>query len=199
MSTGRIVLLVLTLIMVTCSTERTPLSESELMAYVMNPGNGTIVSQERDGITFDMIYRPKDMVIASQVDDDPDRWKEEERRLDSLDYFVLRISRDGEEIQNSFAGNEAKFNSAISWLGGRIANDLYLVTDRKEHIPPDQTVFVPSFGMAKATSVLIVFRSALSQRKGKHSIVLRDSEFGTGMYEFSFDSENIRSIPRLQR
>lgn len=190
--------IIVSILFLGCSGKIQHVSEKELKAYVTDPRNGLLKSTVTGGTVIEVIYRPRDLIIAQNAGTGMVLWMEEERKLDSLDYFVLRLSRNGGEIQSALASDAVKFNRAIAYLSGGIQNDIYLLSGSVT-FAPEQVIFVPTFGSAGATSVMLVFRSSLSARSGDFSIVFEDAVFGTGSNEFVFSSDRIRSVPRLKR
>lgn len=171
-------------------------SSDELKAYALNAENGLIKSITDSDVAMELVYRPKDLVLEQEADGDLERWKEAAQKLDSLDYFVLRLSRNGEEIENTYAGNPDKFSQVISYLSASIAENIYLQKEKKYY--PESAILIRSYGMAGATSVLVVFKTCLYQQEGSFSVVFDDPLFGTGQNEFPFRCIDIKKTPRLR-
>jgi hypothetical protein len=189
--------LVLIVLLCLCCNPEKPISASELKAYAMNPKNGLRKTIVRNEITLELVYRPKDLILLQEVAPGSSKWMKSERDLDSLDYFVLRVSKDGEEIENSYASDAVEFEHVLSYLSDGIASDFQLVFD-KERIKSDQSLFVQAFGSAEASSILLVFKSYLIKRRGQFTVVFNDSELGVGHCEFPYNVSDIRKIPGLQ-
>lgn len=173
-----------------------PVSSDELKAYALNPENGLIRSITAGDITAEIIYHPKDLILEQEAEGDIDRWKEAEQKLDSLDYFILRLSRGGEEIENRYAGDPDKFSQVINYLSASIAENIYLENEKKHY--PESAMLIRSYGMAGATSVLVVFKSCLSKQDGPVTVVFDDPLLGTGRNTFSFQCDDIKKTPRLR-
>ena len=171
-------------------------SSEELHAYVLNPKNGLMKSLSDGDIRVDLVYRPKDLVVEQEADGDTGRREEAERNLDSLDYFILQVSRNGNEIENEHAGNPDKFSKIIGHLSSSIAADIYLLKERKFY--PESSILARGYGMSGATSVLLVFKTALSKQKDSFTIIFDDSFLGIGRKEFQFECDDIHDAPRLK-
>ena len=181
---------------ISCGERR--LSLTELKAYATEPAHGLIQRSERDGITFELIYRPKELIVQQNVEsiNDP-QWDSVASQLKSFDYFVMRISKDKREIEASFAGDPSSYTKVTNYLNGTIGGDLSLVVDN-ETIKTSEVLFSPTYGMAGASSILVVFNSELADRDSDFTVVLNDTQFGTGRHEFDFEAQAIHSIPRIR-
>jgi hypothetical protein len=183
------------LLLLSCNPK--PLSREALNAYVLDVENGLRKIIEKNGVKLDLSYRPKDLVIAQEVaSNDPDQWKAVSLRLDSLDYFILRLSRNGKEIETSYAGVPAAYTSVISYLSDGIAHDIQLKV-QGQVIPLESVAFVPSFGSSNTTSLLLIFKSNLKTRSGDILLIFNDQKFGTGLNEFSFENQPVKNVPGL--
>jgi hypothetical protein len=193
-----IFVLILSVTVISCKTADS-VSMEELKSFVLEPGHGLNQSVTRNEIRLEVTYRPKDLVIVQDVGtENKTKWVETKAQLDSLDYFVLKISRQGEEVQNTLAGDQVKFNSAISYLSSGIENDIFMTMEEGEVVRMESSSFVPTFGISNGTTVLLVFKSYLDKRARDFSIIFRDSMFGTGSSEFRFAGSDITNVPSLQ-
>src|SRR5258706_7487689 len=88
-------------------------SRQGLLAYTFDPDHGLYQKLEKDGAIIEVIYRPSDLILyqqlkgevksAAQVDSMKSYYR-------SMDYFLLRLSRNGKEITIPYAGDPSKFN-----------------------------------------------------------------------------------------
>jgi hypothetical protein len=174
------------------------ISRDELKAYPLNVKNGVIKSIDKSGIQIDAYYRSKDLIIAQELTPpvaDTDLNKIESQ-YDSLDYFILRLSKNGKEIENGFVSNSERFSNVVSYLSSSLAERVYLVLDR-DTIPALDAMYARTFGATTATQVMLIFKSNLVHQDGNVKLVYDDNFFGTGLNEFQFDVKNIKRIPRL--
>lgn len=190
-------LILVSFLLLSCSGQAQRVTEEELNAYVRDPENGLLKRITNERTVLELVYRPKDQVIAQTVGMDGALWGEEQKRLDSLDYFILRLSYDGKEIVNRLAGDTGRFNQAIAYLSAGISNNIRMMFGT-EILRPEQSVYVPTFGSAGAASIMLVFKSSLHARKGPFTIVFDDKVLGTGRSEFNFSCRHISKIPRLK-
>lgn len=174
------------------------LTEQALKEYVLDPDNGLFKQKESHGVNIAVFYRPSALVTAQQLDGMID--KESRARtiktLDSLTYFVIKFSRNGQEIENAFASDEPKFLNVINYLSSSIGRDIYLL-NKGDTINALDAVYAPMFGAASATSVMAVFKTDLRQRSGSVKFCVDDTKLGVGKNEFEFDLKNIRNTPTL--
>jgi hypothetical protein len=174
------------------------LPANDLNAYALEADNGLRKTLQRRDLAIELCYRPKDLIIYQQLDSvAADTWATWETKLDQLDYFVIRLSKDGHEIEKFFASDQDSYHKALNYFSGGIEKDLSL-TVGKERIPVESSIYMPAFGSSAATTILFAFRSNLLRKNGSFSVRLNDSMFGTGYSEFNFKVSDVKKIPRLQ-
>jgi len=173
-------------------------SKDELKVYPLNVKNGVIKSVDKSGIQIDVYFRPKDLIIAQELT--PPVSKAELSKIkaqyDSLDYFILRLARNGKEIENRFISDPDRFSNVVSYLSGALAERVYLVLER-DTIPALDAIYARTFGATSATQVMLIFKSDLMHRNGEVKLFYDDNFFGTGLNEFQFAIKDIKRIPRL--
>lgn len=165
----------------------------------MDPTNGLIQTAGDNNFNFEVIYRPKDLIIEQNVGDHQGAmWDSMAAQLRTYDYFIMRISKSKKEVETFFAGDPASYMKVMNYLNGVIANDIFMIVDN-ETVRVSDALFAPAYGMSEASSVLITFNSNLAGRKADFKIVFMDSQFGTGRHEFSFEFASIQAIPKLAK
>ncbi len=173
------------------------LPASELNAYVLEVDNGLRKSLQRRGFRIELSYRPKDFIIHEQLDSVDGSWADWETKLDQLDYFVIRLSKDGRGIEEFLTADSEAYNKALNYFSGGIDKDLTLIVG-EENISLEGSVYTPAFGSSAATVILLAFRSNLLRKSGNFSIRLNDSTLGIGDFEFNFKVSDVKKIPRLK-
>lgn len=174
-------------------------NEQEMTAYIADPENGLIQTIASGGIEMMVYYRPVELVMADEfrsMADDADR-KDLMGRYDSLDYFILRLSSDGKELENRYASDPRKFNDVITYFNSYIRDDIEMEVEG-ETIRPIETAYARTFGASESTGLMIVFDSHLRARKGDVSFIFNDEIFGAGRSEFTFDTDKIKDLPTLK-
>jgi len=171
----------------------------DLKKYPMEADHGLMQRIEKGNTLLEMYYKPKDLIIAQELAPNAtDKEKESvSKTYDSLDYFVLRLSRKGQEIENSYASYPEQFNQVISYLSYYIGPDIYMI-HQQDTVPVLDVVYARNFGAIDATNVMAVFKSKLTTQSGKAKVYFNDSRFGTGLNEFVFDTDKIKSIPTIK-
>jgi hypothetical protein len=180
-----------------CQSE---MNKPDLNQFVMNEENGLTQENLHDLVDIEVTYRPRDLVIEQMLDKEYSQQQFDSigHLLDSVDYFVIRFTKNGEDVVNSYAGDETSFSAITNYLSYEISKDIRLIVGEKA-IPVDDFVYQQGFGVAKASSLLVAFKSAMFTRDSDFSVVIEDSRFNTGVNEFKFQAEDITSIPRLKR
>ena len=178
--------------------EKKIVSEQELKDYVLDPENGLRKQSEKNGVDLEVIYRPSELIIAQQLDgiNDKEERSKTIKSFDSLTYFVLKLSRKGQEIENAYVSDEAKFVQVINYLSSSIGSNIYLLQE-SDTIRALDAVYTRMFGSATSTSVMAVFDTNLKEEKGSLKFYLDDTELGLGKNEFVFDISDIKKAPTI--
>lgn len=180
-----------------CGKEQ--MSREALNVYVLDASHGLKKTIQKGSITIEVVYRPKDLIIAQEVGlNDAGLWTETAKRLDSLDYFILRLSENGKEIESNYAADPSRFTQVTGYLSGAISQDIHLRVEDTT-IPVETVAFIPAFGTSTATSMLMVFKSDLLRKDGTASVIFDDKMLGTGYNQFDFDMNHIKDVPLLKR
>lgn len=170
----------------------------ELQQYIMDDENGLIKTAVNKNISATLFYRPADLIILQEV-----KSKGIDGAVNKVDmkhkdyaYFILRLSRNNEDFLNEFARKEVLYPEALDYFSDTIKDDLVLSFD-KVTLTPDDVALVQSFGISDYTDVVVAFRTHGMQEKENFKIILADSKFVPGFYEFTFRAKEIRCVPLL--
>lgn len=176
------------------------LGEAALKQWIADPEHGVLVADRQEFVVTTLQYRPVDLVISQELRG-MDYRAEDVARLrkdyDSLDFFVMKISKRGQEIENMFAQDPAAFAEVISYLNGDIADDIWLNVGNKP-VLPEQVAYVRTFGAATASSLMIVFKSGILKQDADIVCTWEDTKMHTGIHRFAFTLKNIKDIPKLK-
>lgn len=176
------------------------LGEDALKQWIMNPKHGVLAEDTQQSVVTTVQYRPVDLVISQELRGMNYQAADVERlrqNYDSLDFFVMKISKRGQEIENSFAPDPATFAQVISYLNGDIANDIQLKVGDKP-VAPEQVAYVRTFGASTASSLMVVFNSAILKQDEDVVFTWEDTKMHTGIHRFEFALKDIKHIPTLK-
>jgi hypothetical protein len=192
-----ILTLIVLVAMVSCNG-RAVVSEEELKAYIVDPENGLIKTTSKGDVNINVIYRPSELVVAQQIDGVTDKAEIQRAHVDfdGLTYFVLKMDRNGQEIENKLVSDPERFGQVISHLSSRIASDIYVIGD-KDTVYAVDAIYTRMFGSAAATSVMVVFDKSIKQNEGPLTFHLDDETLGLGHLNFKFLSSDIKKAPTL--
>ena len=180
-------------LMVACLSCTRTMSKDQLQQYILDESNGLRFMAQSGDMRIDLMYRPKELLNL-----EPDDMKEEDQAyLDSLDYFILKLSRQGQEVEIYYASSGDRYTEVINYLSRGIGKDIYLKAENIK-IGVEDLAYTQSFGSSNGSSILIVFKSAIAKTPGDIHFVFDDSMLGTGRHEFIIKSKNVRKIPEME-
>lgn len=192
------VALIISILLLGSCVSKDSVSVEALKAYVLDPDHGTLSTIEKGNMKLQASYYPKDLIIEQDLGmQDPVAWDSAAMALDSIDYFILRLSRDGKDVEAQFVSDDQSMARVRSYIN-HIGEHIYLQCD-DEKTSPEDVVYYPAMGTSNATTVLIIFNSKLSSRSGKVSMIFEDTFFKTGRNEFAFDVSDLKNVPVLKR
>jgi hypothetical protein len=175
------------------------MTESELKQYVADTTNGLQKSIQKNGYGIEVTYRPTELVLAQQLDGIEDASERQTimKQMDTLSYFVLKVSRNAQEIENYLSGNHDELAKVVSYLSSGFGNDLMLEIEQ-DKVHPLDVVYVRTYGTTSGTSFLVVFRKPDLDSTGKLTFVLNDEVIGIGSVAFNFETKDLKRIPNLR-
>lgn len=182
-----------------CSSKRV-VTRPELNSYIQDSDNGLTKKVKTGNLMLELTYKPVDLVLAEQIEGE--RLSKSEidsirKNFSQYDYFIFRISSDGQEVTNSYAGNQAAFTKSVEHLSFGVGKD-FSIEVNNESIPVRDFFHARSFGGDNANSVLLAFESNLLQRGDDNfTVIFEDAFFKSGKTLFNFKIEDIKAIPTL--
>lgn len=197
MIASRYILFLLLVGMLSCRPKQ--ISLLELQQYPLDPQHGLIKSVDKGNTVLEMYYKPKDLILAQELDGvtSPGEQASIRKRLDSLDYFVLRLSRNGQQIENGYVSVPETHVKVVNYLSYNMAENLYMICG-KDTLSVLDIAYAPTFGATAATNVMAVFKSNLKQSGASPTICFDDTVLGTGLTEFEFKNTDISNTPTLK-
>lgn len=192
-----IAVIVVSTLLAGCSAKT--MSKDELSSYLHDESNGLLKKIRSKDVLLELVYRPNDLIVAQEIDEmdyTSGQIDSIKNRYQEYVYFILKLSRNGQEITNSFASDPQQFNRAIEYLSFEIGRDFQLVNET-EKLAVEDFMHTRSFGASNANTVLLAFKSNLVSRSQDFSLLFEDTFFRTGMHQFDFEIDDLKSIPQL--
>lgn len=183
----------------TCLPER--ITEDEMIQYLKQPRNGLIKTFDQNDFKFSIVYHPGELMAyrESKLNGVSNK-----RIRDSLTsyyenyvYFLLTLSRDGQELLSSDVSDSRNFDKRINQLAFNMSNYIQLVTSNKDTVPLMTSQFSRVFGETGYNTVLLAFYSDKILKAKDFSVEMDDLGMGTGKVRFTFTNEDILRIPHL--
>lgn len=191
-----ILTMMLAFLVFSCFYRTRYVSKEELVQYILNPENGLIKTEQRNGFDIQVLYRPNDLiveqlaVITTQVE-----WDSLSHALAPYRYFIVKISKDNKELETHAAASPELHRKLIEHLNSGIAQDFKAIAG-KDTLDVDQVVYTPFFGTANQTSFMLVFKTNES-KLSTTNLIYNDSFFGLGLVDYEFKKSELKRIPRL--
>jgi hypothetical protein len=172
-------------------------STNQLLDYTLNPKNGLLKKEKKNGVVLQVLYKPNQLIVAQEIKGRnlrPSQIDSVQSYFNEFDYFLLRLSRNGKEIETGYAADQVKFVQVNNYLSFEIGKNVSLVQDR-DTIKVKDFIHTRTFGSSPSSDILFVFKSRLQERRGEVKFIFNDEMFNSGLSEFDFALSNIKSLP----
>jgi hypothetical protein len=185
--------LIVVLLCAGCSDHRWTDREG-LVKYIQDENNGLRKTEEVDGYKITATYRPNDFIARQQM------LGTTVEEFDSLlqlyspySYFILDISKEGKDLETTFVNEKNDFVQRISYLSSRFSEKITVRIDGEVRSITD-FVYERSYGMT-GSQFLVAFENISND---DFDLVIDGRELGFGEVSLPFESNRIKSIPKLR-
>jgi hypothetical protein len=186
--------------LLTACRPQEPVDVPGLQAYVQNPENGLIQTQEVKGLRVSVSYRPADLLIAQELGTQASQDTMSAEKLGALRkkydnlYFILTLSQEGREVLSPAKGF-GDFSEMLQVLSFRMGEYVLLKTERDTLMLGDY-LFERTYGMGSGNSMLFAFtKEALRPEAEWMEFQVNEFGMGTGNLRFRFRLKDIKNAP----
>ncbi len=187
-------------IMISCGG-KTFDSEAAMWTYLKDPENQYIQTKEVNGVSFSLLYKPTDLLVAQELTEDKNQ-----QQIDSLRkkygeylYFNLSMSRGNQELLTGMAGNRQQFGSMVNQLAFGMEEKVHMYTPHKDTIAMADYIYPRMYGMSGATTMLLVYpREEKIEKDTYINLTIEDLGLYTGEVKFKIPIKVITNEPQLQ-
>ena len=178
----------------------TEVNLESLRSYIQDEENGLKKYAGSDVIKAELTYKPSDLIIAQnykrEIKAKPESIDSLKRSLDKYLYLTLRISQNGQEVENRFVSNEALFNKTLAYLNYEMSEDISMTVSGKSY-PVADYFYQRMYGTTGGSVILIAFEKELIKEADDFKIAFEDRMLGLGYVDFEFERSDIENIPGL--
>ena len=175
-----------------------PQTPEELATYARDPEHGLVQEKQVGGIHMQVQYRPTDLLINQELQDDrsAERVVALRKKYDRYAYFILSFSRDGKSPLYQQA-NHGRFSETLQNLAFRMDQFAQVITAQQDTVLLLDSAFPRLYGHGSSTPVMLVFDRTKLPDRGKIRLSVADVGLGTGRQEFVFDASKLRHAPQV--
>lgn len=183
------------LILAGCAKEVS--NSEELLAYTLDVSNGVSQKTEIGNVSVSVSVRPSDLMMARELQNNPDDIDKVTRKYQDQVYFLLSYSKEGRDILRSGVSGQGDYSQKLHELSFNMNQYVHLIAGN-DTIPVYDYIYQNMFGASHSTDVLFAFRKQdISKSTPVIEFVLKDIGFGIGKQVFTFQQEDIERIPQL--
>ncbi len=170
------------------------LGESDLFRFIREESHGLMKTKEQEGFRLAMVWNPNEFIARQQIT------KGTRREFDSLKehfskylYFSLEMTKDGKDLETSFAADPGSFADKISFLSSEFSQNIHLITKRDTTCALE-CIYTRSYGIG-LSQCLVVFEKPNTKW---FEIEVKGYPLGFGKQVFEFNQTDITNAPRLK-
>lgn len=169
-----------------------------LTTYLSDEANGYFFSKNINSVDYILQYKPTDiMVIQENENPNKEELKLLREKYKKNIYFTISMEKDGNELLNKIEGDRERYLALVNDLTFKM-NEKIVLQSGKDTIPMLQYNYPRAYGMAKATTLLLIYPRNLDVLKKKSlQLKINDIGFATGEVNFKIDNNKIINEPFL--
>lgn len=189
--------LALLFVFISCN-KNAEIVKKELVDYVKNEDNGLSQTIEVNGVKINLAYRPTDLMVYQEMSVNNEQKKVNKdsirNKYKNHLYFILSYSRDNKELLSTIATSREEFNNVQNILTFDMRKRICLLNQDKDTIPLIDYNFPRTYGMARANTLLFVFKKdEVFEQSDELIFNVKDIGIGTGDVKFRYNKDIIRN------
>ncbi|MFV8354979.1 hypothetical protein ACNQGB_02190 [Flavobacterium sp. XS1P32] len=166
-------------------------TKDKMNTYIQDEENGYTKSKKINGIDVSLTFKPSNLVSWQEFSN----YKYSKTKKDSLNkvyskylYFVLSLSKNSNEIFSTFPKSREELNAIQNTLTFEMNKKVSLTNSNKDTIPLIDFNSPRTYGMAKSTNVLLIFKkNELIENSDEFYFNMSDIGLGIGDVKFKYD------------
>ena len=176
-------------------------TEKELWTYLKDESHGYIQHKTVNGIDFSLSYKPTDLLVNQELDDNPNKEKIKELRekYSKYMYFNLSMSKGNQELLSTTPKNRNEFGAMVNQLAFGMGDKVHLYTQQKDTLELLDFVYPRMYGMSRSSDILFVYpRDEESLNQEYLNFTIEDLGLYTGEIKFKVPTKYIKGEPKLK-
>jgi len=175
-------------------------TKEEMVAFLGDEQNGFVQNKTVNGVDFSVMYKPTDMLVSQEVNDNASEAEIEALRdkYGKNLYFNISISKNKQELLSNVAEGRQKFGAMVNQLAFGMTEKVHLFSPGKDTVELLDYVYPRMFGMSRATTMLFVYpRDPKITMQDQLSITVEDLGINTGDITFKITKDIFEKEPQL--
>lgn len=167
---------------------RSDKNHAELLKEVNDEKNGFTQTKEINGVKLSLTYRPTELMVSQELEQIGDIKVSKDSLINKYKknlYFILNYSKNDKEILSSISESRQKFNEVQNTLTFGMRDKVVLVNNKKDTIPFLDYNFPRTYGMARSTSLLFIFKKD-ENFDDSNTVTFTVNDIGLGIGDVKF-------------
>jgi len=181
-----------------CNSKRFT-DKDDLLAYLNDDDNGYVQHKSVNGVDYTLSYRPTDMLVNQELDDNANQEQINKLRdkYSKYMYFNLSMSMNNKELLSAAPKNRNEFSAMVNQLAFGMSDKVHLYTQSKDTLELADFIYPRMYGMSKSTTIMFVYPREEALQEETIHFTIEDLGMYTGEVKFKIPVETITNEPTL--
>lgn len=180
------------------SCEKSRVSQKELIAYLLNKENGLFNEHILNDIHVQVNYFPSALHhMNKKLGTDKVGRERQAGKIDDLSFFSIGLSANNDELLNVYTSKVSKHSKIINTLTYQTKDLIYIITSEDKKVWPTMAFYFPTYGLNNENKITAAFDNNEILSGDYFDLWLLDPGLGIGAQRFRFACHDIKNIPEL--
>jgi hypothetical protein len=192
-------LVILLLLFISCNNNSFA-DEEALLEYLKVEENGYVQRKSINGIDFELMYRPTDLLVKQELGDSISSEKVKALRdiYSKYLYFNLSMSKNNKELLNTIPNNRDHFTSILNQLTFGMGEKVHVFYNKKDTLEIVDYIYPRLYGMSNSTTIMFIYLRKENLTNSEYLFfAIEDLGLNTGEIKFKIPYKLIEQEPKL--
>lgn len=177
------------------------LTPKDYFNWAKTEESGLTQTKSGNGVSFNLQYRPVDLLIANEIKNGITKELDYEKRrgeLGTLGYFLLKIESGEQDLLMHDATDEQEYVKRVNYYSLDFEQDIIAVAGT-DTIPCVLYQFENAYGITPYVNISLAFPGEFMEanREKNVEILIYDRVFGNGLLRFNYNENTFQNVPEL--
>jgi hypothetical protein len=188
---------ILGVLLLLLSCNKKYMSREELQAYAADSSKRLYQWREAGDVRVEVLFRPASLLHARKAGNSPAS-KNKNSMYDSCYYFVVNISKSGQELEVFYVKAGIDFSAAMEELSFNMRDYLLIITEKRDTLYPIDVVYSRMYGSTGHSSFMLAFKKSEFASLSQFEFLIKELGLGAGSSSFTFMTSDLENVPEIK-